>query len=221
MCSTKAGCEREPSLAAAQDDQSTVQSSEQDAGCLRAHRPVGTISPHSASHLPHTRLFLCLGSIWPHALHLQKTLILSLCFPSQMEDHFSCFSPSPFEAYFTLFFFHFLDSNQTPLAQAHLFYLSSLTFFSLRPVVIKAGSQNVASNVQGNILASFYGNAENQCSTKITLVNERKAGSVWLTPLWRMFHTEEEQEKEGEKCSDITNVSTDLLLSTEPFLNPF
>lgn len=54
MCSTEAGCEREPSLAAAQDDQSTVQSSEQDAGCLRAHRPVGTISPHSASHLPHT-----------------------------------------------------------------------------------------------------------------------------------------------------------------------
>lgn len=69
---------------------------------------------------------------------------------------FFCFTPSPFKTYFLLFSFHFLDSNQTPLIQAHLFYVSSLAFFSLRCAVIKAGSQKVASHVQGNLSDSFY-----------------------------------------------------------------
>lgn len=87
---------------------------------------------------------------------------------------FFCFTPPPFKTYFLPLSFDFLDSNQTPLIQAHLFYVSSLAFFSLRCAVTKAGSQKVASqkvvpHVQGNLSDSFYWNDGNQHSTKTIL----------------------------------------------------
>lgn len=80
--------------------------------------------------------------------------------------------------------------------------------------MIKAGSQDVASNVQANILASFYRAAENQCATKTALINEGKMGSTW--PILFMLHVEE-RERQGEKCSHVTDAFTDLLLSSEAF----
>lgn len=64
--------------------------------------------------------------------------------------------------------------------------------------MIKAGSQDVASNVQANILASFYRAAENQCATKTALINEGKMGSTW--PILFMLH-EEERETGREMLS--------------------
>lgn len=84
--------------------------------------------------------------------------------------------------------------------------------------MIKAESPNAASDVQSNILSSLYRDAENQCGTKIAPVNAHEPGSAWPTLVYAP------QRRKGwgtGKRSVITNVCADLLLPTEPFLDPF
>lgn len=69
--------------------------------------------------------------------------------------------------------------------------------------MIKAGRQDVAYNVQADILASFYRAAENQCCTKIPLINEGKTSSTWPT---LVYVTQRRKERDREKCSVFTDV---------------